>query len=151
MDRNLSKTFNQVHVAIACKFSSLPNELLNVCSHGTASLGLAVAVTNAFIAPITDIEMVKEVSEFSMRVTVRMMFGQRVRGSEGPNVTREIDLDPQGRDSLLTVKSKIAVCDHCFAILIGVLCRLCGIFERQTNQSLTSKAFPSPDRLSWPS
>ena len=71
-----------------------------------------MAVTNAFTAPITDIEMVKEVSEPSMRVTVRMMFGQRVRGSEGPNVTRDIDLDPQGSDSILTVKSKIAVCDH---------------------------------------
>jgi len=42
-------------------------------------------------------------------VEVRMKFGQRVQGSEGPNVTRRIQLKSDGSDSILEIKQKVAV------------------------------------------
>ena len=38
-----------------------------------------------------------------------MTFGQRVQGSEGKNVTRTVELDVEGKDSVFEVKQKIAV------------------------------------------
>ena len=44
-----------------------------------------------------------------MDIEVRMTFGQRVQGSEGPNVTRRIKLEADGSNSILEVKQRVAV------------------------------------------
>jgi hypothetical protein len=44
-----------------------------------------------------------------MDVEVRMKFGQRVQGSEGPNITRKIQLKSDGSNSILEIKEKVAV------------------------------------------
>ena len=72
-----------------------------------------------------------------------MTFGQRVQGSEGKNVTRTLELDAEGKDSIFEVKQKIAVStgyaeQTAAGALIAVTLRICVLAGCLWQQSCSS-------------